>query len=113
MAIFDANLAPPPLGAFSSGGSQSGAIQGANLAPPPLGAFSSFALFTVDANANIASIGTAGGAAAAVLFRMRGNDGTLGYPVYWNSETVDSAGTDYAGPGPLSDVVLSEKIAPV
>ena len=110
MAIFDANLAPPPLGAFSSGGSQSGAIQGANLAPPPLGAFSSFALFTVDANANIASIGTAGGAPAVDLYRMRANDGTLGYPVYWNSGVIDAAGADYSGPGPLTDVSVAEII---
>ena len=52
-----------------------------------------------------------GGGGAPVIFRMRGIDGTLGYPVYWNSDVVDTPGADYAGPGPLTDVVLSEKIA--
>lgn len=52
-----------------------------------------------------------GGAVGGPTYRMRGNDGTLGYPVYWESVVVDSAGVDYAGPGPLTDIVVAEVIA--
>jgi hypothetical protein len=41
---------------------------------------------------------------------MRANDTTLGFPVYWNSTNIDTAGADYAGPGPLTDVVVSDII---
>jgi len=42
------------------------------------------------------------------VYRMRAYDAGLAPPrlVYWNSSTLDAAGVDYAGPGPLSDVVL-------
>ena len=43
-------------------------------------------------------------------YRMRATDTTLGYPVYWESQGVDAAGANYAGPGPLTDVVVSEVI---
>ena len=49
-------------------------------------------------------------ASGGVTYRMRANDGTLGYPVYWESTIVDDLGVDYPGPGPLTDVVLAEKI---
>ena len=49
-----------------------------------------------------------GGGGATITYRMRGRDAGLVPPrlVYWNSTIVDSTGIDYAGPGPLSDVVL-------
>lgn len=49
------------------------------------------------------------GLSAALTYRMRGIDGTLGRTVYWNSTVIDDVGADYAGPGPLTDVVISEK----
>ena len=45
-------------------------------------------------------------AASGVVYRMRAYDGGLARLVYWNSSTLDATGVDYAGPGPLSDVVL-------
>lgn len=52
--------------------------------------------------------GYAAGAAsvAPITYRMRAYDTTLGQIVFWNSSQVDSAGADYAGPGPLTDVVV-------
>jgi len=52
---------------------------------------------------------TQGDALSGLTYRMRANDTMLGYKVYWDSTIVDSAGTDYAGPGPLTDVVVSDK----
>lgn len=43
-------------------------------------------------------------------YRMRANDGTLGHPVYWNSSSIDSGGAGYAGPGPLTGIVVSKVI---
>jgi hypothetical protein len=43
---------------------------------------------------------------AGVTYRMRGKDGTLGRLVFWNSTSIDSSGTDYTGPGPLTDIVV-------
>ena len=51
-------------------------------------------------------LGSVGGGGAT--YRMRGIDGTLGYPVYWNASSVDAAGAGYGGPGPLTDVVVAE-----
>jgi hypothetical protein len=48
--------------------------------------------------------GAVGG--AGVTYRMRGYDTTLGRHVYWNADTVDTGGTSYGGPGPLTDIVL-------
>jgi len=45
---------------------------------------------------------------AFYIYRMRGYDTTLGYPVYWPSTIVDATGADYAGPGPLTDIVVVE-----
>jgi hypothetical protein len=46
-----------------------------------------------------------------VTYRMRGIDGDLGYPVYWESLGIDKLGVDYPGnSGALSDVVVSEVI---
>jgi hypothetical protein len=46
--------------------------------------------------------------ATGVVYRMRAYDAGLAPPrlVYWNSIIVDSLGTYYAGPGPISDVVV-------
>ena len=48
------------------------------------------------------------GAVAGFVYRMRGTDG--GVHVYWESVVIDSAGVDYPGPGPLTDIVVSEVI---
>ena len=42
--------------------------------------------------------------------RMRATDTTLGRVVYWSSAIVDETGVDYAGPGPLVSVVVSNVI---
>lgn len=50
------------------------------------------------------------GGGTSLTYRMRADDGTLGYPVYWDSAIIDGAGVNYSGPGPLTDVVVSEVI---
>jgi hypothetical protein len=56
--------------------------------------------------------GTFGAGGGGGIYRMRGFDGDLGYPVYWESVIVDTLGVDYSGnSGALSDVVVSEVIA--
>jgi hypothetical protein len=42
------------------------------------------------------------------VHRMRAYDQTLARDVYWDSGSVDLAGDDYTGPGPLQDVVVSK-----
>jgi hypothetical protein len=42
-----------------------------------------------------------------LAYRMRAFDSGLGRMVFWNSPMVDGAGLDYAGPGPILDVVVS------
>ena len=48
--------------------------------------------------------------AAAIVYRMRAYDSGLGRTVYWTTEAVDSIGENYTGPGPISDVVVSNVI---
>lgn len=43
-----------------------------------------------------------------VRYRMRARDTTLNRTVYWFSEVIDGEGNDYEGPGPLTDIVVSE-----
>lgn len=50
-----------------------------------------------------------GGGGVTGEFRMRAFDTTLGRIVYWTSSTIDTAGVDYTGPGPLTDVVISQR----
>jgi hypothetical protein len=52
-----------------------------------------------------------GAGLSGVKFRMRAFDSTLGRIVYWNAPDTDPNGTSYSGPGPISDVVVSEKNA--
>lgn len=52
-----------------------------------------------------------GAGAGGVKFRMRAFDSTLGRIVYWNAPDTDPLGASYSGPGPLSDIVVSEKNA--
>lgn len=47
-----------------------------------------------------------GGGPSGPTYRMRAHDTTLGRHVFWSATTVDSAGTSYGGPGPLTDVVI-------
>lgn len=46
--------------------------------------------------------------AGGPTYRMRAYDGTLTTLVWWDATTVDSGGASYAGPGPLSDVVVAK-----
>lgn len=39
-------------------------------------------------------------------YRMRAFDETLEAIVFWNSNECDSDGSEYAGPGPLIDIVV-------
>lgn len=57
-----------------------------------------------------ARINPGGGSGTGSNYRMRAFDTTLSRYVYWNADEVDSAGAQYAGPGPLTDVVVSEVI---
>jgi hypothetical protein len=49
----------------------------------------------------------------AVKYRMRGFDTTLSRIVYWESNLIDTAATDYGGPGPVNDIMVSNKIGEV
>jgi len=50
------------------------------------------------------------GAVSGVSYRMRANDTTLARVVYWTTSFVDAAGAAYTGPGPLTDIVVSNII---
>jgi hypothetical protein len=58
--------------------------------------------------ADIAATKAAVLALPPVYFRMRGYDETLEHDVYWLSITIDTDGSDYPGPGPLTGIVVSE-----
>jgi hypothetical protein len=45
---------------------------------------------------------------SAVTYRMRGFDSTLGRIVYWTTTFADSSASDYSGPGPVIDIVVSK-----
>jgi hypothetical protein len=45
-------------------------------------------------------------ASASIKYRMRAFDTFLGGYVFWTASDVDSDGSDYAGPGPLTDIVV-------
>lgn len=40
------------------------------------------------------------------FYRMRANDTTLARVVFWKSNSIDTMGLDYVGPGPLTDIVV-------
>jgi len=50
------------------------------------------------------------GPVSGVTYRMRANDTTLARVVYWSTAFVDAAGVAYLGPGPLTDIVVSNVI---
>lgn len=50
------------------------------------------------------------GAVSGVSYRMRANDATLARVVYWTTGFVDATGAAYTGPGPLTDIVVSNII---
>jgi hypothetical protein len=52
------------------------------------------------------SAATISGPEACAIYRMRAFDTTLATTVYWNSETPNTA--SYVGPGPLTNVVISD-----
>jgi hypothetical protein len=43
-------------------------------------------------------------------YRMRAYDSTLTRIVFWTSDTIDTLGADYTGPGPITDVVVQNVI---
>ena len=45
-------------------------------------------------------------------YRMRALDSSLGDIVFWFSSEVDDDGSDYAGPGPLVDIVVQSILPP-
>jgi hypothetical protein len=45
--------------------------------------------------------------ASGAVYRMRGYDSTETRTVYWDATTIDAAGAEYTGPGPLANVVVS------
>jgi hypothetical protein len=47
---------------------------------------------------------------SGLTYRMRAFDQTLGRIVFWPSDTIDTSGTDYTGPGPLIRVVIQDLI---
>jgi len=49
-------------------------------------------------------------APSGVGYRMRGFDTTLGRQVYWLSPVIDTPGSDYTGPGPLTGIVVSDVV---
>jgi hypothetical protein len=51
-----------------------------------------------------------GGSGLGIVYRMRAYDNTLAVPVYWNATVIDAIGTQYSGPGPLVDIVVSNII---
>jgi len=44
-------------------------------------------------------------------YYMRGRDTSLNLIVFWTATSLDAAGAQYAGPGPLTDVVLMREFA--
>ena len=46
----------------------------------------------------------------SLVYWMRAFDSTLSRVVFWESITIDTLGNDYAGPGPLVDVVVQRTI---
>jgi hypothetical protein len=70
------------------------------------GAGGSFVLGQVSSTSSAAISGSAIGSGGALVYRMRGYDGTLGYSVYWISVSIDTSGAQYTGPGPLSNIVV-------
>lgn len=54
--------------------------------------------------------GIAPGPVGGITYRMRAVDSTLLRVVYWTTGFVDSAGAAYQGPGPLTDIVVSNVI---
>lgn len=54
--------------------------------------------------------GVALGPVSGISYRMRANDTTLVRVVYWTTGFVDATGAAYTGPGPLTDIVVSNII---
>lgn len=53
------------------------------------------------------------GGGGGLEYRMRGYDTTLTQIVFWTSDHVDSTGSDYGGPGPLTGIVVQKQIGTV
>jgi hypothetical protein len=50
------------------------------------------------------------GSSGGAIYRMRGFDSTLGRIVYWQTSSVDGTASSYAGPGPVTDIVVQNVI---
>lgn len=96
---------PPPSGLAMTG--VAGDLQ---LAVGTGGEFSSYSgLHWPAVPADLVDLsGTSG--APAFVYRMRGFDGGLNRTVYWTTEAVDPLGDEYTGPGPVTDIVVSNVI---
>jgi len=81
-------------------------LQGGTL-PQDMPYFSDFAFDAVNGILEQLS-GTA--QQAAFIYRMRATDTTLSREVYWRSTLIDEFGSNYTGPGPLTNIVVSAVI---
>lgn len=97
MASFDGFLVPITQPSFSDAFSSDAPIVDGFLVPTQAFSSSAQAFFLPDVGGGI-------------TFRMRAIDTTLARTVYWDSTAIDDTGTDYTGPGPLIDIVISEVI---
>jgi hypothetical protein len=70
------------------------------------GAGGDFMSGQVSSTSSAAISGSTIGSGGSLVYRMRGYDTTLGYNVYWLAVTIDTAGSQYTGPGPLSNIVV-------
>ena len=61
----------------------------------------------------LVELGIGGGGTGGPSYRMRAHDTTLARYVFWSSSTVDDTGANYAGPGPLTDIVVQAVIGAV
>lgn len=58
------------------------------------------------ANGSVVTVGVPEAGAGGPTYRMRGYDTTEARYVYWSSSNIDSGAADYAGPGPVLDIVV-------
>jgi len=55
---------------------------------------------------HIITVTSGAGGVTAQTFLMRAHDGTLARDVYWKATAIDSTGSAYTGPGPLTNIRL-------
>lgn len=106
------DLQPSPVAVIWDHSSIPGALQPSPIAvvwpaaqEPGPGLSSSSLVLVLDPQAVRISSGT-----VAAGYRMRAYDATLGRDVFWSSAGIDSSGSGYGGPGPLSDIVVHMRL---